>query len=397
MKYNFETISKRYNTGSKKWQEMADNGVSEKEDIVPFSVADMEFETAPEIREALKNEIDHYVLGYANPTPAYLKAVCDWQKKRHNWEAKPEWVCPSHGVVDAFFDAVKIYTRPGDGVMLMTPTYYPMYHAIQDNGRLLVDSPLKQVGDSYEVDWEDFDAKAAQLNTKMLILCSPHNPTGRVWKREELEHISRVCLANHVLVVSDEIHDDLIMPGYHHIVYASLSPEAEQNCLVLTAPSKTFNLAGLQTSNIFIPNAHLRGQYMDYLKQTNANPKCNILGYIACQAAYEHCADWLDQAIEVIHTNEQLVRDFLGKNFPQIKVKKLEATYLLWMDWNGLGIDYHELERINHQEARVFFDEGYVFGAQGEGYERWNLAAPTRYIREALDRLKTAYDAHLNH
>lgn len=391
MDYNFKSIEKRYGTGSLKWQELADHGIQETEDIIPFSVADMELETAPEIKEALKQAIDHRVLGYANPTPSYLKACCEWQKKRHHWDARPEWICPSHGVVDAFYAAVKIYTKPGDGVMLMTPTYYPMYHAILDTHRVLVDTPLVEEKNNYKIDFADFERKAAAMDTKLLILCSPHNPTGRVWTRDELTRISEICLRHGVLVVSDEIHDDLIMPGYDHIVYASLSKAAEQNCLVLTAPSKTFNLAGLQTSNIFIPNEHLRAQYVEYLRQENANPKCNYLGYVACEAAYRQCAGWLDQCIELIDTNRKLVTQFLNEKFPQIKVKKLEATYLLWMDWNGLGLDYRELERINHQEAKLFFDEGYVFGKQGEGYERWNLACPTRYIEEGLERLEKAY------
>ena len=196
-------------------------------------------------------------------------------------------------------------------------------------------------------------------------------------------------------MVSDEIHFDLIMPGHEHIVYASLSKEVEQNCIVCTAPSKTFNLAGLQTSNIFVPNPELREHYLKCLKQTNPNPKCNVLGYVACQAAYEHCSDWLDECNAVIDTNHKLVVDFLAKEFPQIQVIDLEATYLLWMDWRGLGIDYKELERINHEDAKLFFDEGYVFGAQGEGFERWNLACPTHYVEEALQRMKATYSKYV--
>lgn len=395
MAYNFTTINKRYGKGSFKWQEMARYGVRPEEDIIPFSVADMELETAPEIKEALKKEIDDFVLGYANPTASYWEACCAWQEKRHHWAAKPEWICPSHGVVDAFFTAVKAYTQPGDGVMLLTPVYYPMYHAVLDTGRKLVDCPLVEQGDSYAIDFEDFERKAKDCHTKMLIFCSPHNPAGRVWTREELQRISGICLANGVLVVSDEIHDDLIMPGYEHTVYASLSPEAEQNCLVLTAPSKTFNLAGLQTSNIFIPNAYLRARYMDFLKQTNPNPKCNILGYLACETAYRKCEKWLDQCLQVIDANRKLVIGFMAQKFPQIKVKRLEGTYLLWMDWRGLGLDYKELEWINHQEARLFFDEGYIFGKQGEGFERWNLACPTRYIQEALERMEKTYGKYV--
>ena len=221
MNYNFESIGKRYHTGSKKWNELLANGIEEQEDIIPFSVADMEFETAPEIVSALKGELDNFVLGYANPTEEYLETVCRWMKDRHGWDAKPEWILPEHGIVDAFFNAVKIFTKPGEGVMLMTPVYYPMYHAVKDNGRVLVDCPLVHCGDHYEIDFDDFERKAADENTKMLILCSPHNPTGRVWTLMELQFIAEICLKHHVLVISDEIHFDLVMPGHKHIVYAN--------------------------------------------------------------------------------------------------------------------------------------------------------------------------------
>lgn len=395
MAYNFETVGKRYHTGSRKWNELLASGVREDEDIIPFSVADMEFETAPEIVTAIKEEVEHYVLGYANPTQEYLDTVCRWMRERHGWDARPEWILPEHGIVDAFFNAVKIFTQPGEGVMLMTPVYYPMYRAVNDNSRVLVDCPLVYKGDRYEIDFADFERKATDENTKLLILCSPHNPIGRVWRRDELEHIAEICLKHHVLVLSDEIHFDLVMPGHRHIVYASLSEEAANNCIVCTAPSKTFNLAGLQTSNIFVPNPALREQYMAGLKRGNPNPKCNILGYRACEAAYKHSAPWLEQAIQVIDTNRKLVADFMAREFPQVQVIDLEATYLLWMNWRGLGLDSRELERINHQEARLFFDEGYIFGAQGDGFERWNLACPTRYIREALERMKTAYKKYV--
>ena len=202
-------------------------------------------------------------------------------------------------------------------------------------------------------------------------------------------------MSRNLQVVSDEIHFDLIMPGYHHTVFASISEEFADNCLVCTAPSKTFNLAGLQTSNIFIPNPRLREQYQNALKHSNPNPKCNILGYRACEAAYKHCGQWLDQVIELIDHNRRIVEEFFAKEFPQVHVKRLEATYLLWMDWSGLGLNSRELERINHEEARLFFDEGYVFGNQGDCFERWNLACPTRYIEDALKRMKAAYKKYV--
>ena len=391
MKYDFETVHKRHHTGSGKWDEMLKYGVKEDEDIIPFSVADMEFVTAPEIVEALKHELDTSIMGYANPTPGYLDAVCSWMKNRHGWDAKTEWILPSHGVVDAFSQAVMTYTNPGDGVLLTTPVYYPMYTAIRLNGRVLVDSPMTDCGNHYEIDFDDFERKASDPNTKMFILCSPHNPVGRVWTRGELERIAAICLKHDVLVVSDEIHSDLIIPGHKHTVYASISEEAANNCIICTAPSKTFNLAGLQTSNIFIPNPELRKKFLASLMHTNTNPKCNILGYRACEAAYMHCGEWLNECIAVIDANRKAVAEFVGRELPAVKVYDLEGTYLLWMDFRWLGLEYRELERINHEEARLFFDEGYVFGKQGEGFERWNLACPTRYIHEALGRMRKAY------
>ncbi|GAA6296948.1 pyridoxal phosphate-dependent aminotransferase [Enterocloster asparagiformis] len=395
MKYDFTTVYKRYGCGSGKWDEMQRENPNVGEDVIPFSVADMEFVEAPEIVEGLKAFLDTTVLGYANATDSYKEAVCAWMKKRHNWDAKPEWILPSHGVVDAFFSAIKCYTNEGDGVMLLTPVYYPMYIGIKVNNRVLVDCPLVERGDTYEIDFEDFEKKAKDPNTKLFILCSPHNPCGRVWTKEELERIGRICNENHVLVVDDEIHHDLIMPGHTHYVYASLSPEMEQNCLVLTAPSKTFNLAGLQTSNIFVPNEALRREMEAFLKRGSANPKCNILGYKACEIAYSSCGEWLDECIQVIDENRRVITEFMAENFPQIRVCQLQATYLLWMDWNGLGLDYKELERINRQEAGLFFDEGYIFGAQGEGFERWNLACPTSYVVAALKRMKEAYGKYV--
>ena len=395
MKYDFTTVYKRYGCGSGKWDEMQRENPNVGEDVIPFSVADMEFVEAPEIVEGLKAFLDTTVLGYANATDSYKEAVCAWMKKRHNWDAKPEWILPSHGVVDAFFSAIKCYTNEGDGVMLLTPVYYPMYIGIKVNNRVLVDCPLVERGDTYEIDFEDFEKKAKDPNTKLLILCSPHNPCGRVWTKEELERIGRICNENHVLVVDDEIHHDLIMPAHTHYVYASLSPEMEQNCLVLTAPSKTFNLAGLQTSNIFVPNEALRREMEAFLKRGSANPKCNILGYKACEIAYSSCGEWLDECIQVIDENRRVITEFMAENFPQIRVCELQATYLLWMDWNGLGLDYKELERINRQEAGLFYDEGYIFGAQGEGFERWNLACPTSYVVAALKRMKEAYGKYV--
>lgn len=396
MKYDFETVVRRVNVGSSKWDGMLAKNPNVPEDVIPFSVADMELLNAPEIVKGLQEYIESYPLGYTFPTESYNQSVVNWMKKRHNWDAKPEWILNTAGVVSAFYTAVKAYTEKGDGVMIMTPVYYPFYSAISLNDRTMVETRLIRKGTRYEIDWEDFEKKAADENTKLLLLCSPHNPCSRLWTREELERIGRICIDNNVFIVSDEIHFDLVMPGHEHIVFASISEEFAQNCLVCTAPSKTFNLAGLETSNIFIPNEERRARYLKEQRTINHKPRCNAIGYKACQIAYDQCGEWLDQCVDLIYTNKKLIEDFFAKEFPQIQIMDFEATYLLWMDWSGLGLDYKELERINETEAFLFLDEGYLFGDQGECFERWNLACPTSYVQAALERMKKAYAPYLN-
>lgn len=396
MQYNFETVPKRYHCGSAKWDEMERAGLTSQDDIIPFSVADMELETAPEIVEGLQKFIKSMPLGYANTTDAFRTAVCEWQQKRHGWRPKEEWILTTHGVIDAFFEAVRTFTQEGEGVLLLTPVYYPMYFAAQRNGRTLVDCPLVRKGTRYEIDFADFEEKAARPETKLFILCSPHNPCSRVWTPEELKRLGEICLRHQVYVVADEIHADLIMPGYRHTSFLSLDEPVARNCMLCVAPSKTFNLAGLQTSMVLIPDEEKREQFRQAQLRQTGNPKCNILGYEACRIAYEQCEGWLDEVIGLVAENKRVVEDFFAREFPEIRLMDFEATYLLWMDWSGLGLPAKELERINRQEARLFFDEGYVFGQQGECFERWNLACPTRYVREALERMKKAYAPYRN-
>ncbi|MFA6508421.1 MAG: aminotransferase class I/II-fold pyridoxal phosphate-dependent enzyme, partial [Treponemataceae bacterium] len=335
--YDFETVRPRPGMGSFKWDEMAK--ISElASDVIPFSLADMELLNPPEIIEGLKAFLDSTVLGYAMPTEAYKNTVKAWMLRRHGWKIETEWLKDAPGVINAFFTAVKAFTQEGEGVMLMTPVYYPMYYAIQRNTRVLVDTRLVVNGDRYEIDFDDFERKAKDPNTKLLILCSPHNPTGRVWTPEELTRIGRICIDNGVLIVADEIHNDLIMPGFHHTVFASLSDEFAQHSITCTAPSKTFNLAGMQTANIIIPNKEIRDAYWKEVLTTEGNPKCNILGLEACRLAYENCEEWLEQLICLVDSNRKIIVDFMEREFPRIKVFRLEGTYLLWMDFNGLGI-----------------------------------------------------------
>lgn len=395
MGYDFETIVNRHGTGSEKYNQMKEWNPSVSEDIVPFSVADMEFKNAPEIIQGLKEYLDDAILGYAVPTEAYYEAVCSWMRRRHGWEIEPEWIIGSPGVVQAFYNAVKAFAGPDEGVIIMTPVYYPFYGAIKMTGRKIVRTELVARGDRYEIDFDELEVLAAEPRNKVLLFCSPHNPVGRVWERWELEKISEICHRNGVMVISDEIHNDLIMPGHRHTVFAALSEEAKNNCIVCTSPSKTFNLAGMHVSNVIIPSSELRRRYQEELDKTGFF-SLNILGYKACELAYDEGEMWLDELVDVIHGNFEALKDFISENLPEVKVYPLEGTYLVWMDFRPLGIDYLKLEKILHMEAMVFFDEGYVFGRrEGAGFERINIACPREVLMAGLVRMADALKKHM--
>jgi aminotransferase/cystathionine beta-lyase len=387
MKYDFETVLNRYNTGAAKYEQMLGWNPNVSEDIVPFSVADMELKNPPEIIEGLKEYLDNIILGYTIPTKEYNQSVMDWMKKRHDWDISSDWIVGSPGVVNSFFSAIKAFTDPGEGVIIMTPVYYPFFNAIEKNERKLVSNSLVNNGDRYVIDYDDLEKKAKDPSNKVLLFCSPHNPVGRVWEREELEKVADICLQNDVLIISDEIHFDLIMPGHKHTVMAKLSKEVEDNIIMCTAPSKTFNLAGMQTSNIIIPNEKIREEYLKEVT-SNGHFTLGILGFKACEIAYTKCEEWLDQLNELIYHNHLVLKEYLSENIPEIKVFDLEGTYLQWMDFNALGLDKDKLEEVMHMKAEVFFDEGYVFGEDGNGYERMNIACPTKVMLEGLERIK---------
>lgn len=392
--YDFETVRPRYDVNSVKYLEIKKYFPEEPEDIIPFSVADMELQMAPEIREGLKKYIDTYVMGYSNATDAYYEAICDWMQKRHDWHIEREWILTANGVVHGFFTAVRAYTERGDGVILCTPIYYPMYAAVTTHGCETAECPLINKGSHYEIDFELLEKLAGDPKNKLLLFCNPHNPGGRVWTREELERVGEICLRNHVIIVSDEIHFDLIKPGIKHTVFAGISPEMAQNCVVLTAPSKSFNLAGMMTANAIIPNAVLRRQFLSEQKKDTPFPNCSPLGFEACRIAYTECGEWLDELNALVAKNAKLVKDFVEEAYPEAVVMDLEGSYLLWMDFSALGIDCHKMAEVLRTEGKLFFDDGYIFGKAGEGFERWNLACPTRYVQEALPRLKAVLDKY---
>lgn len=397
--YNFQDIYPRAKGGALKWEKMYQHNPELGEEVIPFSVADMEFATPPEVIEGLKRYMDEIpVFGYTGPTQSYYDAVIGWMRRRHGWEIEKDWIFPTAGVVPALYLAVNAFTRPEDGVIIMPPVYGPFHRAVTQNGRKLVESPLIENREqhSYEIDFDDLARKAADKNNKMLILCSPHNPVGRVWKREELARVAEICLQNDVLVLSDEIHFDIILPGYQHTVFAQLGEAVQNNCVVCTAPSKTFNTAGLQTSNIVIPNPVLRQQFAEQFGRMG-NFSLNCLGYRSCELAYNCCEEWLEQMLSHIESNRKLVEDFLAAELPQLHPYRLEGTYLLWIDCRDLGLDAQALENLMQDKAQFYCDEGYIFGEGGTGFERINLACPPRYLEAALHRLKAAAAACGSH
>ena len=384
MKYDFETLVDRSQHGSGKWNGMREKKPDLSQGIVPFSVADMEFKNPPEIAQGLKQYMDTHILGYTSPTQEYLDTVCAWMEKRHHWHIEPEWIVGTHGVVEALLFSVKAFCQPGDGVIVFTPVYYPFYMAIENHGCQVVRCPLVYEDNAYSIDFGLLEQLAAQENNKMLILCSPHNPVGRVWTPEELKQITGICRKHQVRIISDEIHFDIIMPGHSHTVISTVAPE--DGIIVCTAPSKTFNLAAMQTSNIIIPNEEDRQRFQEVAGH-NGPP---ALGLEACRVAYTQCGAWMEQMIQAVHANYQLAVAFIRERLPEIKPVELQGTYLLWLDCTALGKTKEELEELMVQKAELFLDEGYVFGEEGAGFERVNLAAPQWVIQAALERLEKA-------
>lgn len=387
MNYDFTTLRPRIAVGSNKWGAMQKLRQGLPPEVIPLSVADMEFVNPPEIAEHLSHYLETMILGYTQPTDSYYAALSDWMARRHNWKIDREWVVPSPGVVPALCHMVQAYTEPGDKVIVFPPVYYPFYSAIRENGRQVLECPLLEKDGHYEMDFDRF-AQVAEEG-KVLLFSSPHNPVGRVWSREELEKLSAICLEKGVLVLSDEIHFDLILGERHHTVFATLSEAAAQNCVICTAPSKTFNLAGLQTANIIIPNKKLREKLLAVRNRLGIHG-CNMLGYQACETAYRECEDWLEQLLAVLRENRTLVETYARAFLPGVKPVELEGTYLQWLDCRALGMDAKALEKFMQEEALWFTDEGYIFGTGGEGFERINLACPTWVLRKALDRLRDA-------
>ncbi|GAA0739993.1 MalY/PatB family protein [Clostridium oceanicum] len=389
MKYNFNKLVNRDNTFSVKWN--FNKELLGYEDVIPMWIADMDFETVPEVKEALINRCSHGIYGYSKNTESYHEAVIEWMKKRHGFIIKKEWLTESPGVVTAVNTIIRTFSRPGDKVVVQRPVYYPFFKAIENNGCHIVNNPLKFNGVKYSMDFEDLDKKLKDSRVKIMVLCSPHNPVGRVWQKQELEKLGKLCLKHNVLVISDEIHSDLIYKEYKHIPFASICKEFADISITCTAPSKTFNLAGLQTSNIIIPNEKLRTAYNLTMENTGIN-RLNLFGYIACETAYRKGEEWVSQLIDYLEGNKEFLKQYVKTNIPKLKVIEPEGTYLIWIDCRELGMTKSELKVFMLEKAGVAFDEGYIFGKEGEGFERINIACQRSILEKALKRIKKAID-----
>lgn len=392
MKYNFETAPDRRGTGAFKWNSMYEAKPDISDGVIPFSVADMEFQNPQPLLDGMAKYVSQAVYGYTGPTHAYYESVINYMKRRHNWDIQKDWIITTPGVVPALNELVKAFSEPGDGVIITRPVYYPFSMAIENSGRKLVNVSLINRNGHYEMDFEGLEKAAKDPTTKLMILCSPHNPIGRVWTEEELRKLASICNSNGVMILSDEIHFDFVFPGHKHTVLATLSDEIAQNNIFCTAPSKTFNLGGVQVSNIIIPNPKLRERYNEYHKSMGMLA-LNMFAYKVGELVYNTCGDWFEELMQVLDTNRKLVEQYITTYLPQIKVIPLEGTYLQWLDCRALGMSGKELETFMQEKAELFFDEGYIFGEEGDGFERWNLACPTKYIQEGLERLRKAVEA----
>lgn len=389
-KYDFTTLVDRRNTGSLKWQEMKDWNPHVKEEVVPLTVADMEFKNPPEVYEGLAEFFtSEPVLGYTGPNEKFLQAVVNWQEKRHHWQIQPDWIVPTPGVVAAFYTALKCFTKPGDGVIIFRPVYHPFGASIADTNRHEVNVPLIKEGNDYHIDFASFKKAAAEAKNKILIFCSPHNPVGRVWTKEELQQLAEIIVAEKLYVISDEIWYDLISPKHSHTVFATVNPQLKPYLITCTAPSKSFNLAGMMTSSIIIEDDTLRETFKTEIQKSRLSP-LNAIGYQATTIVYEKCEAWLEAVNAVIYHNMQLVSDFFKKNYPLIVAPVSEGTYLQWVDFSKLGLDNEELEKFLHEKAQFFTDEGYIFGEEGSGFERINVACPTEVLEKMLNNLLEA-------
>ena len=382
MNYDFDKIITRRGTNSYKWDELKDS------DIIPMWVADMDFQTAPCIIEALQRRVEHGIFGYTLVPSSYYDAVIGWFNRRHQWQIDRSWILYTSGVVPALSAIIKALTQPKDKVLIQSPVYNCFFSSIKNNGCEAVESPLVYQKNTYYVDWNDFEAKLSDPLVKLFILCNPHNPAGRVWKREELLRMNELCMKHGVKVIADEIHCELVMPGHTFVPFASISEDTLNNSITCNSPSKSFNTAGLQIANIICNDKETR---LRIDRAININEVCDVnpFGVIALQAAYNEGSDWLDALNAYLYDNYLTLKTYFAANMPQLEVTRLEGTDLVWVNIKPLGISSDALTEKLLSEAKVKVNSGSMYGRQtGEGFIRLNIACPRSQMMEGLQRIK---------
>ena len=385
MNYNFDKLTERRGSNSVKWDECNDP------ETIPAWVADMDFETAPCIMEALQKRVDHRIFGYTFVPDSYYKAITDWFSRKHDWDICRDWITYTSGVVPALSVSIKALTQPGDKVLIQTPVYDCFFSSIRNNGCEIVESPLVRTTDSYAIDFDDMERKVSDPALKVFVLCNPHNPAGRVWTREELTRMNDICMRHGVRVISDEIHCELVMPGHTFLPFASLSDDCQNNSITLNSPSKAFNIAGLQIANIICKDPETRQRIN---RAININEVCdvNAFGVTALQAAYNEGEDWLNELITYLHDNYCALRDFFTTHMPEWKVLRLEGTYLPWVDISSTGLTADEFTEQLLNACKVRVNSGMMYGqTTGKDYIRINIACPRARLMEILKRMETFY------
>lgn len=378
---DFDKIVSRETTNCAKW-DMVEKG------LLPMWVADMDFQSPPQVIAALKERAQHGVFGYSGGYGGWFEALMQWMEKRYGWAPQQEWISTSPGVVAALYMLVRALTESGDRIIIQPPVYRPFYYVARSNGCELLENPLYFDGRKYRMDLEQL-RQTVDSRAKLLILCSPHNPVGRVWSREELLSLGQFCLEHEITIISDEIHSDLVFSSYKHTVLASVSKELEQNMIVCNAPSKTFNIPGIPASNVLIANEKLRRAYRRVLRESGLTLP-NVFAVTAVEAAYTYGEAWLDELLLYLEDNYRLASSFLAEHIPGIKLVEPEGTYLLWLGCRGLGFNDEELDSFIKEKARLLLEPGPIFGTGGSGFQRMNIACPRSRLMEALERLEKA-------
>ena len=389
MKYNFDEIIDRSGTNSSKWEPEVLKELFGEPDLMPFWVADMDFKVAEPIVEAIVKAAQHGIYGYSNRPASYYQAIIDWTERRFGWKLEKEWIEYTPGIVPAVNYAIQAFCMPGDNVLIQQPVYYPFANAINNNGCHVVSNDLIFDGEKYNMDIKDLEEKLKDPKTTMMILCSPHNPVSRTWSREELKKVAQLCLENEVLLISDEIHNDLVFSGYKHTIFGLVGDEYLNNLIVCTAPSKTFNMAGMQSSNVIIPNSSLMRRFRRVLERNSIGSQ-NPLSIVSLEAAYKHGEEWLEQLLEYLEGNIKFIDEYLKNNIPKARMIKPQATYLAWIDFSAYVDEGSKIEELMAKKGKIAMDGGTWFGSQGAGFMRLNFACPRELLRQGLDRMKLA-------